>query len=246
MTPDPSPKEPKDTEMANGEQPETEAAADAAEVGSRPDDGTQSTPDEAAGAEARAAELETQVADLMDRLLRAHAEMDNIRKRAEREKADASKYAISKFAEDIAVLSDNFQRAASAVPAGAAEQDPALKGLLDGVAMMEREFLNVLERYGVRRIDPAGQPFNPHLHQAVMEQQNPEVPSGTVVQVFQPGYTIEDRVLRPAMVVVAKGGAKQPPAEKSAEAAEMAPSQPPQDAAAGTEADASDGESGSQ
>ncbi|MCL4766755.1 MAG: nucleotide exchange factor GrpE [Hyphomicrobiaceae bacterium] len=212
-------------------QPEADAAANAAESPDTPDEAMEPSRDEAADAEAGAAELESQVANLTDRLLRAHAEMDNIRKRAEREKADASRYAISRFAGDIAVLGDNFQRAASAVPAGAAEQNPTLRSLLDGVMMMEREFLNVLERYGVRRIDPAGQPFNPHLHQAVMEQQNPEVPSGTVVQVFQPGYTIEDRVLRPAMVVVAKGGARQQPPEKPAEPAEEADQ--PHDAADG-------------
>jgi molecular chaperone GrpE len=163
---------------------------------------------EAAAAELRIAELESQIADLTDRLLRAHAEIDNIRKRAERERADTAKYAISKFARDIVGVSDNFQRAVAAVPPGAADQDPALKSLVEGVTMSEREFLNVLERHGVKRIDPTGEIFNPHLHQAVMEQPNAELPSGTVLQVLQAGYSIEDRVLRPAMVVVAKGGAK--------------------------------------
>jgi molecular chaperone GrpE len=163
---------------------------------------------EAVAADARVAELESQVADLTDRLLRAHAEIDNIRKRAEREKADTAKYAISKFARDIVGVSDNFQRAIAAVPPGAADRDPALKSLVEGVSMSEREFLQVLERHGVKRIDPKGEIFNPHLHQAVMEQPNPELPSGTVLQVLQAGYSIQDRVLRPAMVVVAKGGAK--------------------------------------
>ena len=182
-------------------------------------DAAQQSPLEAGAFEARIAELDGQVSDLTDRLLRAHAEMDNIRKRAERDKTDMAKYAISKFAADVLAIGDNFARAAGAVPPDAAEQDPTLKALLEGVTMMEREFLNVLERNGVRRVDPTGEPFNPHLHQAVMEQHNAEVPSGTVVQVFQPGYTIEDRVLRPAMVVVAKGGPKT--AEKpSAEAAQ--------------------------
>jgi molecular chaperone GrpE len=94
------------------------------------------------------------------------------------------------------------------VPPGAADRDPALKSLVEGVSMSEREFLQVLERHGVKRIDPKGEIFNPHLHQAVMEQPNPELPSGTVLQVLQAGYSIQDRVLRPAMVVVAKGGAK--------------------------------------
>ena len=158
--------------------------------------------------EARIAELESQVADLTDRLLRAHAEMDNMRKRAEREKAETAKYAISRFARDVVGVSDNFQRAIAAVPPGAAEQDPALKSLVEGVTMSEREFLNVLERHGLKRIDPTGELFNPHLHQAVMEQANADLPSGTVVRVVQAGYSLEDRVLRPAMVVVAKGGPK--------------------------------------
>jgi molecular chaperone GrpE len=163
---------------------------------------------EAAASEGRIAELESQVADLTDRLLRAHAELDNIRKRAERDKAETAKYAISRFARDIVGVSDNFQRAIAAVPPGAADRDPALKSLVEGVSMSEREFLQVLERHGVKRIDPMGEIFNPHLHQAVMEQPNPELPSGTVLQVLQAGYSIQDRVLRPAMVVVAKGGAK--------------------------------------
>ncbi len=162
--------------------------------------------DRIAELDAKNGELEGQIRDLTDRLLRAHAEMDNIRKRAEREKVDASKYAISKFARDIVGVADNFQRAISAVPADS-EKSGALQSLIDGVMMTEREFLNVLERNGVRRVDPKGEPFNPHYHQAVMEQMNPSVASGTVLQVFQSGYVIEDRVLRPAMVVVSTGGA---------------------------------------
>lgn len=170
-------------------------------------------------AEAAIGALQTEVAELKDRLLRTHADMDNMRKRTEREKADAHKYAVTKFARDMVEVGDNFQRAIETVPKGAAEQNPALKSFLDGVTMTERELINTLERHGLKRIDPTGQPFNPHLHQAVMEAQNPDVPSGTVTQVYQVGYMIEDRVLRPAMVVVAKGGAKAArPAEAVAEA----------------------------
>src|SRR5690606_15677361 len=140
-------------------------------------------------------------------LLRAHAEMDNVRKRAEREREETAKYAISKFARDVVTVADNFERAIQAVPQGAAEQDAALKGLIEGVSMTEREFLNVLEKNGVRRIVPKGEAFNPHLHQAMMEAQSPDAAPGTILEVYQAGYVIEDRVLRPAMVVVAKGGA---------------------------------------
>jgi molecular chaperone GrpE len=171
------------------------------------DAGSAMAPDTAA-LEKRIAQLEGQQEDLTDRLLRAHAEMDNLRKRTEREKADTARYSITKFASDIVGVTDNFQRAVSAVPAGAAEKDPALKSLVDGVLMSERAFLQVLETHGVRRLDPKGEVFDPNRHQAVMEEQNAEVPAGTVLKVFQPGYAIEDRVLRPAMVVVARGGFK--------------------------------------
>jgi len=158
--------------------------------------------------EARLAELEGQIADLTDRLLRAHAEMDNIRKRSEKEKSDTQKYAVTRMASDLLSVGDNLQRAMAAVPAGAADADPALKALLDGVSMTEREYLNVLSRHGIKPIAAKGETFNPHLHQAVMEQQNTDVAAGSILQVFQEGFTIEERVLRPSMVVVAKGGFK--------------------------------------
>jgi molecular chaperone GrpE len=159
-------------------------------------------------ANAQLATLEGRIADLTDRLLRAHAEMDNVRKRTERDKEDTAKYAISKFARDVLGVGDNLQRATAAVPPGAADADPALKALVEGVALTEREFANVLERNGVKRIDPEGEPFNPHQHQAMIEIEKPDMVPGTIVQVYAPGYILEDRVLRPAMVVVAKGGEK--------------------------------------
>jgi molecular chaperone GrpE len=157
--------------------------------------------------------LQAESAEFKDKWLRAQAEIENVRKRAEREREDTAKYAISKIAHDIVNVGDNFQRAIEAVPAAAAEQDAALKSVLDGVRMIERELLNALERFGIKRMQPINELFNPHLHQAVMEVPRADVPSGLVVQVFQPGYTIEDRVLRPAMVGVAKGGPKAPAGE---------------------------------
>lgn len=159
------------------------------------------------------AALQAEVTDLKDRLLRAHAEMDNVRKRGEREKADTLKYAVSKFAQDMLSVGDNVQRAIAAVPAEAAEQDAALQSFLEGVTLTERELINVFERHGITRMDPLGAPFNPHHHQAVMETQSTDVPNNTVTQVLQSGYMIEDRVLRPAMVIVAKGGPKLAAAE---------------------------------
>jgi molecular chaperone GrpE len=150
--------------------------------------------------------LQAEVRDLKDQVLRGYAEMDNIRKRSERERLDTQKYAVSKFARDMLSVADNLERAMAAVPTDTS--DPVLKGLLDGVTVTERGLSGVLERYGIKRMAAEGAPFDPHLHQAVMEHQDPSVPSGTVVRVFEAGYTIGDRVLRPASVVVAKGGPK--------------------------------------
>ena len=181
--------------------------------------GAPSTPSQGSAGQRTAHEviaaLEAEAADLKDRLLRAHAEVENIRKRSEREKEETAKYAITRLAREIVNVGDNFQRAIDAVPPGAADQDSALKSFLEGVTMTERELLNVLERYGIRRVQPMNEIFNPHLHQAVMEIARSDVPTGTIVQVFQAGFMIEDRVLRPAMVAVAKGGPRPAPAEGS-------------------------------
>ena len=148
-------------------------------------------------------------ADMRDRLLRTMADMENLRRRTEREKADTARYAISNFARDVLTVGDNLKRTVEHVPAEAAAQDPALKSFLEGVEITERELLNVLERHGVTRIEPLGQRFDPNCQQAMYEVQNVEVPDGTVVDVMQAGYMIGDRCLRPALVAVAKGGAKQ-------------------------------------
>ena len=225
MTSEPKADEPKVTPSAP---PETASPAPAAApAADAAPEHAKSYVDPSIAAELATTKLEAQVKDLTDRLLRAHAEMDNIRKRTERDKADTIKYAISKFAGDIVTVGDNFQRAISAVPAGAAEADPALKSLVEGVTLTEREFLGVLERHGVKRLDPKGQAFDPNFHQAVMEQDNTEVPAGTVLQVFQVGYMIEDRILRPAMVIVSKGGFKpMKPVEVKPEALPTEPEAP--------------------
>ena len=169
------------------------------------------TPEDASG-EAEAtdsvAQLEAEKADLKEKLLRALADMENMRRRTEREIADARAYAITNFARDMLNVADNFQRAIDSVPAEAREGDAALKALVEGVELTEREMLKTLERYGVKRLDPQGEKFDPNLHQAMFEVPNADVPSGTVVQVVQTGYVIGERVLRPALVGVAKGGPK--------------------------------------
>ncbi len=152
--------------------------------------------------------LESEIADLKDRYLRQAAEMENLRKRTIREQADTKKYAVSEFARDILTLSDNFQRAIDAVPAEAAQKDEALGSFLEGVKMNERELQRVLERHGVTPIDPKGEKFDPNQHQAVQQIDNAELPNDTVVDVHQVGYVISERVLRPAIVSVAKGGPK--------------------------------------
>lgn len=148
-------------------------------------------------------------AEMRDRVLRTMADMENLRRRTEREKADTARYAISNFARDVLSVGDNLKRTIDHVPQEAAAQDPALKSFLEGVALTERELLNVLERHGVTRLDPLGARFDPNFHQAMYEVPNADVPEGTVVEVMQAGYAIGERCLRPALVAVAKGGAKQ-------------------------------------
>ena len=139
--------------------------------------------------------------------------MDNMRKRTEREVADARVYGISNFARDILGVADNMHRAMRrSTTSSAPRPTRRLKALLDGVELTERELINVLEKHGVKRIEPLGQKFDPNRHQAMFEIEDASVPSGSVVQVMQAGYLIGERVLRPALVAVAKGGAKAAPA----------------------------------
>ena len=153
--------------------------------------------------------LAQEAAELRDKMLRTLAEMENLRKRTSREVADARAYAISGFARDILEIADNLQRALDAVPAEAkASADPGLKALIEGVELTERSLLNTLEKNGVKKFDPSGEKFNPNFQQAMYEVPDTSVPSGTVVQVVQAGFMIGERVLRPALVGVSKGGAK--------------------------------------
>jgi molecular chaperone GrpE len=160
--------------------------------------------------------------EMRDRLLRTLADMENLRRRTEREKADTARYAITNFARDVLTVGDNLKRTMDHVPNEAAADDPALKTFLEGVELTERELLNVLERHGVTRIEPLGQRFDPNFQQAMFEVQNPDVAEGTVVDVMQAGYAIGDRCLRPALVAVAKGGAKQAKAQGDGDAARKA------------------------
>ena len=153
--------------------------------------------------------LRAENADLKDRFLRLAADMDNLRRRTERDVKDAKIYAVTGFARDMLAVSDNLRRALDAIPAEArASGDAGFMALVEGVELTERAMLTALERHGVKKIDPVGEKFDPNFHQAMFEIPNQDVPNNTVVQVVQTGYTIGERVLRPAMVGVAKGGPK--------------------------------------
>src|ERR1700742_1191994 len=181
-------------------------AQDAEPVGSKP----YVMPDDPEPGSVEALAKET--ADARDKMLRTLAEMENLRKRTSREVADARTYGITGFARDILDIADNLQRALDAVPVEAkATADPGLKALMEGVELTERSLLNTLEKNGVKKFDPSGEKFDPNFQQAMYEVPDPSVPSGTVVQVVQAGYMIGERVLRPALVGVSKGGAKPAP-----------------------------------
>ncbi|MEP0234655.1 MAG: nucleotide exchange factor GrpE [Parasphingorhabdus sp.] len=172
--------------------------------------------DAAAANDAAADPVETLMAEnaeLKDRALRTMAEMENLRRRTEKEIKDARQYAVSGFARDLLSVSDNLRRALDSLPEEARQSaDAGLAALIEGVEMTERDLLNQLDKNGVKKLEPEGQKFDPNFHQAMFEVPNTEVPNNTVVQVVQAGYQIGDRVLRPAMVGVSKGGPKEAPA----------------------------------
>jgi molecular chaperone GrpE len=190
-----------------------EAAAANARPGQEPandgDDLTNIAETADAGAEAPVGEqlaaIEGELADTKDRLLRALAETENVRRRLQRERDDAQKYAVANFAKDLLSAVDNLRRALEAMPESEVA-DGKTRSLRDGVAATERELLGAFERHGLKRIDPRGERFDHNFHQAIFEAERSDVPAGTVVEVLQPGYVLHDRLLRPAMVGVAKGG----------------------------------------
>ena len=228
-----------ETERAEPEQAEPESdaaqAAEQSEAGGEnqaaaPDDAEREGPaaeaedaDEREAAEseefAGAGEDEADGGDvaLKNQLLRALADAENARRRAKKDVDDARAYAISRFAQDLLGVADNLGRALESIPADKRESDDAVKALAEGVEMTAREFETVLGRHGITRIDPLGEKFDYNLHQALFETAETDQPDGTVVQVFQTGYRIGDRLLREAMVGVAKGGTR-PAADDEADA----------------------------
>ena len=161
--------------------------------------------DALAAAKAKIAELEKKVAEIKDQALRALAEADNTRKRAERAKEDTAKFAVSSFARDLLSVADNLRRALGAMPAEAREKNPELVNIHTGISAIERDLLRVFENNGIKRIDPINQKFDANQHEVMFEVESPNQPAGTVVQVIDPGFLIHERLLRPARVGVSKG-----------------------------------------
>jgi len=195
---------------------ELKAEADGIDPADAAADADEALEAEAAEAVAEPDELEValaEVANLKDKLLRSMAEIENIKRRGERDKTDLRKYAVADFARDMLAVSDNLQRALSSVDDAARKDNADMVQLLEGVDLTRRELQGHFEKHGIKEINPLGEKLDPNLHQAVVQMDDPEAPQGTVVQVMQPGYVIHDRLLRAAMVGVAKGPATPKPAE---------------------------------
>ncbi|MFW0776725.1 MAG: nucleotide exchange factor GrpE [Rickettsiales bacterium] len=160
--------------------------------------------------------LSKEIEELRDQLLRANAETENVRKRSERERAEASKYAISGFARDMVSVLENLKRASDSVPEESRADNELLKTIGEGVDLTLQELLSIFDRYEIKRIDPIDQKFDHNFHQAVAQVERHDIPAGMVVQVIQAGYTIHDRLLRPAMVAVSKEGEAPKPVDTTA------------------------------
>ena len=174
-------------------------------------------PDEMEQIHALVTALTAENAELKDLRLRALAELENTRRRAEREKQDASQYAVTRFARDMLTVADNFSRALAACPADKREAaDPQVKAVIEGIEVTERQLLATLETHGVKVIDTTEAKFDPNLHQAVAEVPGEGKPPGSIVHVIQTGYTIAGRLLRPAMVTVARKDASTPSVDMKA------------------------------
>ncbi len=193
--------EPATAEPAGGEAEAAHGLAPTAEVPA-PEDGPAEEP---AAPPNREAELAAELATLKDQLLRALAETENLRRRSARDRDETAKYAMAGFARDLLSPVDNLRRALESVPADADRDNEALATLLSGVELTERELLQAFEKHGLRKIEPMDVPFDHNVHQAMFEVEDTGKPAGTVVQLLQAGYMLHDRLLRPAMVGVAKG-----------------------------------------
>lgn len=191
--------------------PKKAPAAEAAETGAatqKTAEGAEAPPmPEAANddSEARIGELEAEVAELKDQFLRALAETENVRRRSQRQFEEMRKYAAADLAKDLLNVADNLRRALDALTEEEAAENDSLAKLVGGLKAIEKDFLQAFENHHIRKLTPADEPFDPNLHQAMLSVENSDKPGGTVVHVLQPGYMLRDRLLRPAMVGVAKG-----------------------------------------
>jgi molecular chaperone GrpE len=181
----------------------------------QPEDGEAPPPETIGIAPPADEELQRQVAEMKDQVLRTMAEMENVRARARKDVEESSKYAVTGFARDIISVLENLYRAAASVPEQARAESPLLNTLGQGIDMTLAEFINVMSRHGIKRIDPLHQPFDHNFHQAVAQIESAEHAPGTVLQVMQAGYVLHDRLLRPAMVGVAKAPAQAAEAPQS-------------------------------
>lgn len=193
------------TEDTKKDDTELQQDIPASEGADSPDASAASSPEE------RIAQLEAEAAAFKDKALRALADAENTRRRAERDLGEARRYGAAGLARDLLTVADNLRRALDSVAGEAPEGGEAAKNLVVGVEMVERELLTAFEKHGIRRLDPLGQRFDPEYHQAMYELETAERPAGTVAEVLQPGYVMHDRLLRAAMVAVAKGGPATPP-----------------------------------
>lgn len=185
--------------------PPSGGAVEAADQSGKPDTGQNTMSD---GGPEALTKLAGENAELRELLLRALAQVENVRRRAERDLGDVRQYAITKFAGDMLNVADNLARAIASIPAQAREGVETVKTLIEGVKLTEREMLCSLEKHGIRRLNPVGQRFDPNFHEALFAAPDPSVPNGTVIKVMEPGYSIGSRVLRPAKVGVAGGAAQ--------------------------------------
>lgn len=188
-----SPEETVETDPAEAPQPDVTSDGD-----------EQTAPDEAVEAEENNIDPAVEIAALNDKLLRTLAESENLRRRSQREREDTAKYAIANFARDILSVADNLQRALGSLPEAPTDADDPITALVDGVKMTERELQAIFERHGIEKIEPEGHKFDHDRHEAMFEMPTTDAPAGTVVQVFEAGYMLKDRLLRAAKVAVAK------------------------------------------
>ncbi len=202
-----------DREIAERARAEAEAEADAAAAAAAEEalsdtDQDGEAADDDFSPEDHITELEAELAKAKDQMLRALAEAENTRRRADRDRQEAAKYGAVGLARDLLSVSDNLRRALQALPEDARDGDGWAKDLITGVELIEREFLDAFAKQGVVKMEPLGEAFDHNFHQAMFELEDPEKPAGTVVQLLQPGYRLHDRLLRAAMVGLSKGGPK--------------------------------------